>query len=56
MESKLKQLIKEAILEALAEFMNSSASANSRAKEPEKGGPIEPELGGGFGGFKLDRP
>lgn len=53
MENTLKQLIKEAILEALAEFSNNSASANSRDKKPEGGGPIEPDPMWGPVGFGL---
>ena len=56
----LKQLIKEAVLEALAEYQGVSTlsedNSSSKSKDNDsnnKKDPIEPGQNGGFGGFSL---
>ena len=61
MEEKLKNLVKEAVMEALAEVMNQevavmsadSPKKDSDNKEEDKKKPIRPEPSLGVGGFSL---
>ena len=46
---ELKELIKEAILEAFAEIYGTNVSAST----PSGGEPVEPQPNGGYGGFSL---
>ena len=54
MMSILKQLIKEAIFEALVEFMNYGVAPAAEAEGEGNGkGPGEPQQNGGYMGFSL---
>ena len=56
MMSMLKQLIKEAIFEALVEFMNYGVAPAAEAEGEGNGngkGPGEPQQNGGYMGFSL---
>ena len=53
MEEMLKNLVKEAVMEALNEVMNQNVAVASEAPADDKKKPIRPKPNVGVGGFSL---